>query len=133
MKSLTLGRIQGIEIKLHPSFVLIALWVVYHWGFRQDSGIAGTIYGLALVLSIFLAASGLPLEADVAAAAAVSGVFASGFLVSGEAAVAGVGIGLCVAGFNVEATDVPGGWLIHRPSACSAQTVSPTSRRMMPW
>lgn len=54
MKSLTLGRIQGIEIKLHPSFVLIAIWVVYHWGFRQDTGITGTIYGLALVLSIFL-------------------------------------------------------------------------------
>ena len=54
MKSLTIGRIQGIDIKLHPSFVLIGLWVVYHWGFRQDSGIAGTFYGLALVLSIFL-------------------------------------------------------------------------------
>lgn len=54
MKSLTIGRIQGIDIKLHPSFVLIGLWVIYHWGFRQGSGIAGTIYGLALVLSIFV-------------------------------------------------------------------------------
>ncbi len=54
MKSLTIGRIQGIDIKLHPSFVLIGFWVIYHWGFRQDSGLAGTIYGLALVLSIFL-------------------------------------------------------------------------------
>ncbi len=54
MKSLTIGRIQGIDIKLHPSFVLIGLWVIYHWGFRQDSGVAGTIYGLALVLSIFV-------------------------------------------------------------------------------
>jgi Zn-dependent protease len=53
MKSLTIGRIQGIDIKLHPSFLLIALWVVYHWGFRQNSGIGGTIYGLFLVLSIF--------------------------------------------------------------------------------
>ena len=54
MKSLTIGRIHGIDIKLHPSFVLIGLWVVYHWGFRQDSGLAGTFYGLALVLSIFV-------------------------------------------------------------------------------
>jgi Zn-dependent protease/CBS domain-containing protein len=54
MKSLTIGRIRGIDIKLHPSFVLIGLWVVYHWGFRQDSGFAGTFYGLALVLSIFV-------------------------------------------------------------------------------
>jgi Zn-dependent protease len=54
MKSLTIGRIQGIDIKLHPSFVLIALWVVYQWGFRQNSGIAGTLYGLVLVLAIFL-------------------------------------------------------------------------------
>ncbi len=54
MKSLTIGRIQGIDIKLHPSFVLIGLWVIYQWGFRQESGIAGTVYGLALVLSIFV-------------------------------------------------------------------------------
>jgi Zn-dependent protease/CBS domain-containing protein len=53
MKSLTIGRIQGIDIKLHPSFLLIALWVIYHWGFRQDYGIAGTVYGLVLVLAIF--------------------------------------------------------------------------------
>lgn len=53
MKSLTIGRIQGIDIKLHPSFLLIGLWVVYHWGFRQNYGIGGTIYGLVLVLSIF--------------------------------------------------------------------------------
>ncbi|HET9661596.1 MAG TPA: site-2 protease family protein [Thermomicrobiales bacterium] len=53
MKSLTIGRIQGIDIKLHPSFLLIALWVVYHWGFRQNYGIAGTVYGLVLVLAIF--------------------------------------------------------------------------------
>lgn len=54
MKSLTIGRIQNIDIRLHPSFVLIALWVVYHWGYRQDSGISGTIYGLVLVLAIFV-------------------------------------------------------------------------------
>jgi Zn-dependent protease/CBS domain-containing protein len=53
MKSLTIGRIQGIDIKLHPSFLLIALWVIYHWGFRQNYGIAGTVYGLVLVLAIF--------------------------------------------------------------------------------
>ena len=53
MKSLTIGRIQGIDIKLHPSFLLIALWVIYHWGFRQNYGIGGTIYGFVLVLSIF--------------------------------------------------------------------------------
>ncbi len=53
MKSLTLGRIHGIEIKLHPSFLLIALWVAYQWGVRQDSGIGGTIYGFVLVLAVF--------------------------------------------------------------------------------
>lgn len=54
MKSLTIGRIQGIDIKLHPSFLLIALWVIYHWGFRQNSGVAGTIYGLVLVGAVFV-------------------------------------------------------------------------------
>jgi Zn-dependent protease len=54
MKSLTIGRIRGIDIKLHPSFVLIGLWVVYQWGYRQDAGLAGTLYGLVLVLSIFI-------------------------------------------------------------------------------
>ncbi|MCA9858328.1 MAG: site-2 protease family protein [Thermomicrobiales bacterium] len=54
MKSLTIGRIQGIDIKLHPSFLLIGVWVIYQWAIRQGSGIAGTIYGLALVLAIFV-------------------------------------------------------------------------------
>ena len=54
MKSLTIGRIQGIDIKLHPSFLLIALWVIYHWGFRQNSGVTGTIYGLVLVGAVFV-------------------------------------------------------------------------------
>jgi Zn-dependent protease len=54
MKSLTIGRIQGIDIKLHPSFLLIALWVIYHWGFRQNSGVTGTLYGLVLVGAVFV-------------------------------------------------------------------------------
>jgi len=53
MKSLTIGRIHGIEIKLHPSFLLIAVWVAWLWGVRQDAGIAGTVYGLVLVLAVF--------------------------------------------------------------------------------
>lgn len=51
MRSLTLGRVRGIDLKIHPSLALIVLWVFYHWG-RQGS-IAALLFGLTLVALVF--------------------------------------------------------------------------------
>ncbi len=52
MRSFTVGQIQGIDVKVHPTFALVLLWVVYEWGGR--SGGLGTIaFGLVLVSLVF--------------------------------------------------------------------------------
>lgn len=52
MRSYTVGQIHGIDVKVHPTFALVLLWVVYEWGGR--SGGLGTIaFGLILVALVF--------------------------------------------------------------------------------
>jgi Zn-dependent protease len=53
MRSLTLGRIRGIDVKVHPTFGLVALWIVYNWGIVQGGGIASLAYGTVLLACVF--------------------------------------------------------------------------------
>lgn len=53
MRSLTLGRVQGIEVKLHPSFGLVVVWALFDWGGLGRSGIVTGLYGLLLVMLVF--------------------------------------------------------------------------------
>ena len=55
MRSLSLGRIHDVEIKIHPSFGLVFPWVFFNWGWG-GSGAAGAgalLYGLLLVALVF--------------------------------------------------------------------------------
>lgn len=54
MRSLTLGQIWGIDIRVHPSFGLVLLWAAYHWGVTGGGGFAAVLYGLILVGFVFL-------------------------------------------------------------------------------
>lgn len=51
MRSLTLGRIHDISIKVHPTFGLVVLWVFYRWGVNGNTG--SLIFGLILVALVF--------------------------------------------------------------------------------
>ena len=51
VRSLTLGRVRGIEVKLHPTFGLVALWVFFGWG--NAGGVGAVLFGLLLVGLIF--------------------------------------------------------------------------------
>ncbi len=53
MRSISLGRVQGIDIKLHPSFVLVLLWVLIDW--KRLAGFAGgsVAFGLVFVSLVF--------------------------------------------------------------------------------
>lgn len=45
---------QGVDVKVHPTFALIVLWIVYQWGFVADAGIRGIIFGTFVVIGVFL-------------------------------------------------------------------------------
>jgi Zn-dependent protease len=53
MRSLTLGRVREIDVKVHPTFALVAVWVIYNWGIANDGGVLSVLYGFVLLLCVF--------------------------------------------------------------------------------
>jgi Zn-dependent protease len=54
MRSVTLGRIWGIDIRVHPSFALVLVWAAFQWGLSDNGTFAALLYGLILVGFVFL-------------------------------------------------------------------------------
>ena len=52
-RSLVIGRVRGIDIKVHPTFLLVLPWVALNWGYLGGYGVAGAGFGLVLVLILF--------------------------------------------------------------------------------
>ena len=54
MRTITVGRVQDIDIRLHPTFALVFLWVLIDWR-RIGAGVgaAAIIFTLILVILIF--------------------------------------------------------------------------------
>jgi len=53
MRSLTLGRVREIDVKVHPTFALVAVWVIYNWGIAGNGGLVSVLYGAILLLCVF--------------------------------------------------------------------------------
>lgn len=53
-RSISLGKLIGVEIKVHPTFALILLWVVYQWGFVAKAGVRGMIFGTLVLVTVFV-------------------------------------------------------------------------------
>lgn len=52
-KSVTIGRVRGIEIKAHPSVGFVVPWVAYNWGLGEGGGLVSVIFGLILMVLLF--------------------------------------------------------------------------------
>ena len=52
-RSISLGKLSGIDIRVHPSLVLAAVWVSYQFGYAAGEGIPGVLFGLTLLTAIF--------------------------------------------------------------------------------
>ncbi len=52
-KSLVIGQVRGIEIKIHPSFLLVLPWTAINWGYFGGYGLAGVGFGLILMGLLF--------------------------------------------------------------------------------
>lgn len=53
-----LTTIRGIDIKVHPSFLLALLWAIYHWGVGLHYGPAGAVFGLFVLVAVFICVVG---------------------------------------------------------------------------
>jgi len=53
MRSLTVGRVRGIDIRLHPTLAIVPVWVVLDWDRFGGLGPAAVVYGLFFVALVF--------------------------------------------------------------------------------
>ena len=52
-RSFTILTIHGIAIRVHPSFGILLLWVIFHWGMSSGGGIERLLFGLTLLFMVF--------------------------------------------------------------------------------
>ena len=52
-RSISLGKLAGIDIRVHPSLALAAVWACYEFGYAADQGMSGILFGLTLLTIIF--------------------------------------------------------------------------------
>jgi Zn-dependent protease len=52
--SLPIAKVKGIEIRVHFTFALVLIWAAWDWGVQQGLGLAGALYGIALISLLFL-------------------------------------------------------------------------------
>lgn len=57
-RSLRLARIRNIDVKAHPTFLLALLWVVYYWGFEAEHGLRGVLFGVFVLVAVFVSVVG---------------------------------------------------------------------------
>ncbi len=53
-KSFRIGTISGVDIKVHPTFSLIFVWGIYQWSVVAGAGLRGVIFGILVLLGVFL-------------------------------------------------------------------------------
>lgn len=51
--SFKIGRVFGIDLRVHITFFLIVAWAAYMWGGVHGHGAGGAIYGAVLILLLF--------------------------------------------------------------------------------
>ncbi|MGB3328087.1 MAG: site-2 protease family protein [Thermomicrobiales bacterium] len=47
------GRLFGVDVNVHPTFLLVFLWVVYQWGIGPHGGLVPFVLGCLFVVAIF--------------------------------------------------------------------------------
>lgn len=52
LKSFSIGRLSGIDIRVHPTLALAAVWIAYQFGVVSTAGLAGAAFGLLLLFLI---------------------------------------------------------------------------------
>jgi len=53
MQSFSIGRVRGIDLRVHPTFAIVLIWVVYEFGISGNPTFGSLLYGLVLMALIF--------------------------------------------------------------------------------
>jgi Zn-dependent protease len=53
MQSVSIGHVRGIELRVHPTFGILLLWVIYEFGISGNPTMGSLLYGIVLMGLIF--------------------------------------------------------------------------------
>lgn len=53
--SIRLFNVAGIEIRVHLTFPFLLIWAAYHWGSISENPLQGAVFGVTLILLLFVA------------------------------------------------------------------------------
>ncbi|MCM8748651.1 site-2 protease family protein [Thermomicrobiaceae bacterium CFH 74404] len=53
-----IGKIGGVEVRVHPTVVIALLWVFWHWGRSAHDPLVGALFGGFLLLAVFVSVAG---------------------------------------------------------------------------
>ncbi len=53
LRSYTIFTVYGIAIRVHPTFGILLLWVIFHWGVQSGGGLGGLLFGTTLMVALF--------------------------------------------------------------------------------
>lgn len=54
MRAIHIGEVLGVDVNIHPTFVLVLIGAVLYWGVGDSGGIVPALLGLLLVVLVFL-------------------------------------------------------------------------------
>jgi Zn-dependent protease len=54
LQSFSIGQVRGIDLRVHPTFGIVLLWVIYNFGISGDGGFGTLLYGFVLMTLVFV-------------------------------------------------------------------------------
>lgn len=54
IRAIRVGRIQGVDVNIHPTFALVFVFAFLRWGIGEEGGVVPFLLGCLLVLLIFI-------------------------------------------------------------------------------
>ncbi len=52
------ATIRGIEIRIHPTLLIAVLWAIWYWGISMREGVHGAVFGVFILVEIFVCVVG---------------------------------------------------------------------------
>ena len=52
------ATIRGIEIRIHPTLLIAVLWAIWYWGISMREGVHGAVFGVFILIEIFVCVVG---------------------------------------------------------------------------
>lgn len=66
-RAISVVTVRGVAVRIHPTMLLLVPWVFWHWGGRSTEPLEGTLFGLFLLLAVFVSVAGHELAHAVVA------------------------------------------------------------------